>query len=515
MSVGKVWLVGAGPGDPGLITLRGLAALERADIVLTDALAHPALLEVCPKAEVRDVGKRYGQKSTSQEAINQELVALARQGKRVVRLKGGDPLMFARGGEEAWALAEAKIPFEIVPGVSSPLGASAYAGIPLTHRDLSKSVTFITGSDREGQDWSPEAWKKLATATDTICILMGMRRIEQIVDAILEGGRAPATPAAVIQWGTRPEQQVVVGSLHDIAQRAQDAGLKNPALILVGNVVQLRDTLRWYDTQPLFGKNVFLPRPAGQAQASARAIRERGAEPLVIPMIRIAAPADPSKLERALDHLSEYRWLLFTSANGVEGFFSALSGRGRDARALGACQVGVIGPRTGAALERFGIRADLVAEQFVGEGLAAALAAAAPPGRVLLPRAQVARDALPDLLRARGFAVDVVTAYETLPATEEVRARLARAIANHQLDVAIFTSSSTATETLSVLGEDACELLSRLCIGSIGPITTRTLESAGVRVDVTAEQYTIDGLLDALERFFVSETRHAESTPES
>lgn len=502
MAVGKVWLVGAGPGDPGLITLRGAAALARAEVVLTDALAHPALLEGCPDAEVRDVGKRYGERSASQEAINRELIELARAGRRVVRLKGGDPLMFARGGEEALALANAQIPFEIIPGVSSPVAASAYAGIPLTHRDLSKSVTFITGSDRAGLEWSPEAWTKLATATDTICVLMGMRRIEPIVSAILEGGRARATPAAVIQWGTWPNQRVVVGTLGDIVQRSTEAGLKNPAVIVVGEVVSLRQTLNWFDSQPLFGKTVLVPRPAEQAQATARAIRDRGAEPMVIPMIRIAPPQDPSGLESALGRLSAYDWVLFTSVNGVERFFSALSARGGDARALGPCKLGAIGPKTSAALARYGVRADLVARKFVGEELAEDLCRVASPGRVLLPRARVARDALPSLLQARGFSVDVVAAYETLPPDQASRAQLASAIAEHRVDLALFTSSSTATQTLEALGTGAPDLLSELCVGSIGPITTQTLQNAGVRVDVTADLYTVDGLLDSLEQFF-------------
>src|SRR6187399_1566501 len=223
MVPGKVYLIGAGPGDPGLITVRGLELLSRADAVLYDALAHPALLEACPNAEKRNVGKRYGQDSAVQQAINAELIALARAGKRVVRLKGGDPLLFARGAEELQALHDAGIAFEIVPGVSAPLAASAYSGIPLTHRELSSSVTFITGSDREGKEWSPASWQKLATATDTICIFMGMRRIEEIMQAIVDGGRSPSTPAAVIHWGARPEQRVVTAPLARIAQAAHEA----------------------------------------------------------------------------------------------------------------------------------------------------------------------------------------------------------------------------------------------------------------------------------------------------
>src|SRR4051812_40516671 len=289
---GKIWLVGAGPGEPGLITVRGLSVLSRADVVLYDALAHPALLEACPQAEQRNVGKRYGEDSAAQDAIIEQMIALGRAGKRVVRLKGGDPLMFARGAEEALALADAGVRFEIVPGVSSPVATSAYAGISLTHRELSSSVTFITGSDRAGKDWSPESWKKLATATDTICILMGMRRIREITQAIIDGGRAPSTPAAVIHWGARPEQRVVTASLERIAEAAAEAGLKNPSIILVGEVVTLREKLSWYDSRPLSGKRVVLPRAVDQARDTAAALRERGAIPVILPMIEITAPPD-------------------------------------------------------------------------------------------------------------------------------------------------------------------------------------------------------------------------------
>ncbi|HET9934478.1 MAG TPA: uroporphyrinogen-III C-methyltransferase [Polyangiaceae bacterium] len=502
MPPAKVWLVGAGPGDPGLLTLRGHEVLQGAEVVLTDALAHPALLEMCPQAEVRYVGKRYGEDSAVQEAITREMIAIAKSGRSVVRLKGGDPLLFARGGEEALALAEAGVPFEIVPGISSPVAASAYAGIPLTHRDISKSVTFITGSDRAGKEWSPEAWRKLATATDTICVLMGMRRLEEIVHAILEGGRGAETPAAVIQWGTRPEQRVVTATLAELPERARSAGLKNPAIIVVGGVVALREQLAWYDKKPLFQKTLFLPRPEAQAAESARAIRERGAEPLVLPMIEIHPPPEPERLERTVAELARYDWVLFTSANGVRRFFDVLRRAQRDARAFGSAKIGVIGPKTASALESFGLRADVVAKEFVGEALANALCEAGAPGKVLLARALVARDALPQSLTAAGFQVDVVPVYETRGASEEKRARLREGLASGVIDVALFTSSSTVTETLAALGPDAAAQLSRVVVASIGPVTSRTLTEAGVRVDVSASEYTVSGLLDALERHF-------------
>jgi uroporphyrinogen III methyltransferase/synthase len=500
MALGKVYLVGAGPGDPGLITVRGLEVLSRADAVLYDALAHPALLDACPKAEKRNVGKRYGEDSAVQAAINAELVALAKAGKRVVRLKGGDPLLFARGAEELQALLKENVEFEIVPGVASPLAASAFGGIPLTHRELSSSVTFITGSDREGKEWSPESWLKLATATDTICILMGMRRIEDIMRAIIAGGRGAETPAAVVQWAARPEQRVVTGTLATIAARARAEGIANPAVIIVGEVVALRGELRWFDNRPLFGKNLLVPRPAEQGRATAAAIRARGASPRLLPAIEIREPTDSAPLARAIGELRDFDWVLFTSANGVTHFTSALGRAGLDARAFANAKIGAIGPKTALALESFGLRADLVAEEFVGEGLANAVLARGVPGRVLLARALVARDALPDLLRRAGSLVDVVPVYETVAADagQALRAHFEK----REIDAALFTSSSTVNAVVDTLGRQAPDILGGVTVASIGPITSKTLAERGIRVDTEALTFTVDGLLDALERHF-------------
>jgi uroporphyrinogen III methyltransferase / synthase len=500
---GKVWLVGAGAGEPGLITVRGLSVLSRADVVLYDALAHPALLENCPQAEQLHVGKRYGEESTEQAAIIGKMIELARQGKRVVRLKGGDPLMFARGAEEALALVEAGIRFEIVPGVSSPIATSAYAGISLTHRELSSSVTFITGSDRAGKEWSPESWKKLATATDTICVLMGMRRIAEITQAIIEGGRSPSTPAAVIHWGARPEQRVVTAPLEKIADAAKQAGLKNPAIILVGEVVTLREKLGWYDSRPLSGKRIVIPRAAEQGRDTAAAVRERGAAPVPLPMIEIVDPPDTPRFARAVKELGGYDWVLFTSTNGVERVRAELERTGRDARAFGSARVGVVGSKTGEALQRLGIRADVVAQEFVGEGLATAVLGQGAPRRVLLLRALLARDALPDALRAQGCEVDVVAAYRTQALRDSGR-ELAAGIENGTIDAILFTSSSTVSSTLDALGEPGKELLGRVVLASIGPITTSALESRGLTANVAAGVYTVEGLLDALETHFAA-----------
>lgn len=495
---GKVWLVGAGPGEPGLITARGLAVLSRADVVLYDALAHPALLDACAHAEKRNVGKRYGEDSAVQDEIIRQMIELARQGKRVVRLKGGDPLLFARGAEEALALADAGIKFEIVPGISSPIATSAYAGISLTHREVSSSVTFITGSDRAGKEWSPESWKKLATATDTICVLMGMRRIGEIAQAIIDGGRSPSTPAAVIHWGARPEQRVVTSTLDQIAAAAHAAGLKNPSIIVIGEVVKLREKLSWYDSRPLSGKRIVVPRAAEQARDTAAAIRDRGAAPVILPMIEIAPPPDPASFAKAVSELGAYEWVLFTSGNAVDQLRAELARIGRDARAFGSAKVGAVGSKTAEALAKLGIKADVVAQEFVGEGLAGAVLALGVPRRVLLLRALTARDALPDALRARGAEVTVVAAYETKPISSsgaELRERIEQGTA----DAILFTSGSTVSSTLEALGPDGKALLERIGICSIGPMTSRALAQHGLVPSVEASVYTVDGLLDALE----------------
>ncbi len=503
MSIGKVWLVGAGPGDPGLITVRGRQVLEAAEVVLHDALSHPGLLDYCKQAEIVNVGKRYGERSPAQQVITNQLVQFARAGKRVARLKGGDPFMFARGAEEALGLVAAGIDFEIVPGVSSPVAASAYAGISFTHRDLSSSVTFITGSDREGKQWSPKSWEKLATATDTICVLMGMRRIEEICQAIIAGGRPGDTPVAVIQWGARPEQRVVTAPLTEIAAEVRARGISNPAVIVVGKVVELRHELAWFDSRPLFGKRVLVPRPPHQAKKTAEAIRDRAAEPVLFASIDIEPPPDPALLEAAVRSVHGYDWVLFTSANGVERFFETLVRQGKDARALGTARVGVIGPKTAKALARHGVRADLLADEYIGESLARALLESGDVERVLIPRALEAREALPEQLRAHGVHVDVVPAYRTVKATVERREQLVELL-THQVDVVTFTSSSTVTAIVELLGERAPELMRRLTLAAIGPVTAKTAQDHGLNVDVTASVYTVEGLLDALEEHFRS-----------
>jgi uroporphyrinogen III methyltransferase / synthase len=497
---GKVWLVGAGPGDPDLITCRGLEAIRNAEVVLHDALSHPELLREAARAEIINVGKRYGERSPPQGQINEELLRFARQGKRVVRLKGGDPMLFARGGEEALALYNAGIPFEIVPGISSPVAAAEFSGIPLTHRDVSSSITFITGSDQEGHEWSKESWTKLATVGGTICVLMGMRRIEEITAALIEGGRSESTPVAVVQWAARPEQKIAVGNLANIAGHVRQAGLSNPAIIIVGEVVALREQLAWFDKLPLFGECILVPRPAHQAVETISAIRKRGAEPVTAPAIEIQSAGAESPLGAAVRSAKEYDWIVFTSQNGVSCFLSVMRELGLDGRVLGSAKIAVIGPKTEKTLRDAGIFADLVATEFVAETLAKELLAIEPqPQKVLLVRAKEAREVLPDELARAGVTVDVIPAYETRPVEGEAQEHLRRAVARSS--TILLTSGSIVRSLVLALGVDALAHLESKTVVAIGPVTRQAAEQLGLKVDVSATVYTIDGALDALERY--------------
>lgn len=510
---GTVYLVGGGPGDPGLLTLRGAELVASADVVLHDELIHPALLELARRdAIVRSVGKRgsdAGSKQAKQDAIEAELVALGREGKSVVRLKGGDPYLFGRGSEEAEALSRAKIPFEVVPGIPSPLGATAYAGFSVTHRDYASSVIFVSGTTRAGKIYD---FSEIASVRGTVCVLMGMHNIEAVVAGLVgPGKRDPATPAAVVQWGTRAEQRVVAGALSDIAEKVRAAGLESPAIILVGRVASLRDELRWFDARPLFGKRVLVLRTAEQAHGTSKLLRLRGAEPISWPAIEIVPPPSVAALERLARTLSEWDVVAFTSENGVFKFFDTLDAVGLDARAFGKTVVAAIGTGTAAALAARGIKADIVPRDFRGEALAQAILEhpAVKNGlsdrktvKVVIPRALVAREVLPETLRAAGCEVSVVPAYATQKAGPERRAEFFRMLEQKQVDVILLSSSSTAQALAEALGERAKALLAGVAVASIGAITTETARSLGIDVATTAETSTMAGLVAALEAYF-------------
>jgi uroporphyrinogen III methyltransferase/synthase len=501
---GKVYLVGAGPGDPELITMRGLRRLREADLVLYDALVHPDQLhEARPDAQLVFVGKRAGRASERQAEIDRRLVDAARAGKTVVRLKGGDPYLFGRGSEEAEHLAEEGIEFEVVPGVPSPLAATAYAGISLTHRDLASSVAYVTATESIEKDRTGHDWSKLATATQTLVIFMGMRKLDSLAKLLIEHGRAADTPAAVIQWASLPKQRTVVGTLADIHARASKAGLGLPALTIVGEVVRLRDHLRWFDKKPLFAKRVIVTRAMHQAGFLSNLLRDEGAQPVLAPTIRLAPPEDLGPLRDAVRHLDCYDWVLFTSANAVEAFFVQLAEAGLDPRAFDGAKVCAIGAKTAAALDNLGIRADFVPDDARAEGVISALRPhMTTRTRVLLPRAEVAREVLPNSLREAGAHVDIVVAYRNLPPEPGEVERIRNLVDPAEADAVLFTSSSTVENLHALLGQGATQRLNDLALFSIGPITTRSAEELGLVVSATAAEPTIESLVQTVGAYY-------------
>jgi len=512
MATGTVYLVGAGPGDPGLLTLRGAECIRRADAVVYDRLAHPDhLRHARPDAERIYVGKKSAQHTLRQEEINDLIVQLALEGKTVCRLKGGDPYIFGRGGEEAEACVAAGVPFEVVPGVTSAIAAPAYAGIPVTHRDAASSFAVITGHERDdsgeagsrpaGQAEQRRNWAHIAHAADTLVFLMGVENIGEIASRLMENGRSPDTPVALVRWGTWPAQETLVSTLANVVEDVRSRGFKAPAVTVVGEVVRMRETLRWFDKRPLFGKRVLVTRAREQASALSDRLRELGAEPVEFPVIRIAPMTDHAELDSALDSLARlaYAWVVFTSANGVASVRTRLEERGLDARAFAGAKVAAIGPATAAALRDLGIRADFVPSQFVAESVAAEWPERDMAGkRVLLPRAKEARELLPDRLREMGAAVDVVTAYETVrdaSAADEVRGQLLEGA----IHAVTFTSSSTVTNFVEAIGrESLADALRNVVVACIGPITAETARNLGIEPTIVSDEFTIPGIVDSL-----------------
>ena len=488
---GTVYLVGAGPGDPGLITRRGWELLRSADVVLFDRLVSPALVaEARDDAEVVFVGKRPGEVHSRQVIADALLISKANEGRSVVRLKGGDPFVFGRGAEEARLLVDAGIPFEIVPGVSSAIAVPAYAGIPVTERGVASSFAVITARAEDGEP----APGDLAIGADTLVLLMGVDALARVAQALIAGGRSPDEPAAVIEWGTTPAQRTVVGSLGEIAQRASQEGLGPPATTIVGRVVNARDAIAWFERRPLFGRSIVLTRAADRAGPLSHRLEELGAQVLLAPVIAVADPTDSGPLDAAVKETDGLDWVIFSSVPGVERFFAALAAADRDARAFAGTRVAAVGPATAAALTDHGLRADLVPE----EGTAATLAAAIGPGtgRILWPRAEVAPERPVEQLRAGGWQVDEVAAYRTVPATPpEAVVELIRA---GEADAIAFTSASTVRELVRSVGGPG-DLSGTPAIVCIGPETAAAAETNGFTVAAVAEPHTSEGLIAALQ----------------
>ncbi|MCY4456117.1 MAG: uroporphyrinogen-III C-methyltransferase [Chloroflexi bacterium] len=504
---GHVWLVGAGPGDPGLVTQAGLRALHDAEVVLYDRLAPSELLDACTDdAERIDVGKAPGRAAMTQEQINAALVEHARAGKRVVRLKGGDPFVFGRGGEELEALAKAGVEATIVPGVTSAIGGLAAAGIPVTHRGVAASFAVVTGHEDPSKPAAQVRWAELATATDTLVVLMGVGRLDGITRALIEGGRPPSTPAALVVEATTPRQRVVEATLDGIAEAARDAGVEPPALLVVGDVVALRERIAPALRRPLAGWRVLVTRTRRQASTLAEALRAEGARPVMLPAIEIAHRADPDAVRAAIEALraGAYQWVAFTSANAVEAWFDLVREAGEDARLFAGASIAAVGAATAGALEARGLSADLMPSRGSGEGMADALIEGGVEGtRVLVPRAEHADPALVERLRAAGATVDEVTLYLAAPPAAPPPEVLEAARAG-EIHAVTFTSSSTVRNLVTLLGGDI-EALSGAVVACIGPQTAGAAIEAGLPPQVVSEQPSVDGLVGALRRYAAEE----------
>jgi uroporphyrinogen III methyltransferase / synthase len=503
---GTVYLIGAGPGDPKLITVRGMECIAKADAVVYDRLANPRLLKhMKPGAERIYVGKLPDRHTLQQEEINQLLVDLALQGKTVARLKGGDPSIFGRVGEEAELLAENGVAFEIVPGITSAISVPAYAGIPVTHRDFTSSLAIITGHEDPAKTESSHDWSKLATATGTSIFLMGVANLEYIRDQLVKHGRSPETPVALIRWGTRVEQETLTGTLETIVAKVKEANFQSPAIIIVGEVVKLRDTLSWYEKKPLFGKRVLVTRARSQASDLADRIDELGGEAVEFPVIRLRQPESPetlAALDAALGRLEEFDWVLFTSPNGVSFFFERLKQLQVDVRSMHKARVASVGPKTAELLADRGIMSVKLPVKFQGEGLLETILPELKPGqKALLPRADIARDYLPVKLKELGLDVAEVDVYESVVG-EDLAEDVVELLRSGGIHVTTFTSSSTVTNLFEILKkygiDDPAELLNRTTVVCIGPLTAETAVKQGLNVDAMSQEATIDSLVRTL-----------------
>jgi len=500
VSEGKVFFVGAGPGDPDLITMRGKQLIDSADAVVYDALANSALLPAgareTGRPELYYVGKRGGAKdSVSQHEINELLVRLAREGKRVVRLKGGDPFVFGRGSEEAQSMNDSSIEFEIVPGITAGIAAPMYAGIPVTHRGLSTSVTFVTGHEDPAKPHTQTNWSALARSGGTIVLYMGVKTLSAITRALIDGGMPAEIPAAAIQWGTLPRQRTVVATLETISAKATEQNIAAPSIIVIGWSVVLREELNWFEQRPLFGKRIVVTRATQQAHALTDRLRELGADVLEMPATQVAR-LDLAPLRAAIRDLSRYQWLILTSQNAVSIFWEQLLGEGKDARALAGLKIAAVGPATAGGLLEHGIAVDVIPNRFVAEGLLEKLRDRddIADKRVLYVTAEGARDVLPRGLEEMGAQVDVLESYRSI-VDGQGAARLTRAIEGGTVDLVTFTSGSAVRGYVDAVGE---ELATRVPAASIGEQTSAAVRDAGIELKIEAKEATIEGLVAAV-----------------
>ena len=495
--LGKVFLVGAGPGDPGLITVKGLESLRTADAVVFDRLASPRLLaEARSDAELYDAGKGRDDHRMTQTEINELLVELGVRGLTVCRLKGGDPFVFGRGGEEALDLAAAGVPWEVVPGISSTIAAPAYAGIPVTQRGVSTSLTIVTGSEDPNKPDSTINWDALAGLSGTLVFVMGWKGMNDIVAALTSRGVPSERPAALIQWGTTSKQRVVTGPIGEIVARGVEAGIGAPVALVIGEVAGLRDAMAWFDTRPLFGKRILVTRARSQASKLVKQLEDLGAEVLEYPTIEIVPVRDPSPLDEALRNISKYDWMMFTSSNAVRGIAERMKAVGIDSRALSHLKFGVNGPSTARALAEIGIAADAMPEQYLASAMIDLLKQdGIVPNNVLFPRSEIGRETLANGLKEMGSSVDEVVAYST--ESPEDTGDLARAAYEEGIDFTTFTSSSTVRNLVDLLGGSP-DLINGSKTVLIGPITAETAKELHVNIDIQAEEQSIAGIVEAI-----------------
>jgi len=502
---GKVYIVGAGPGDIGLLTVKGLKCLKKAEVVVYDFHLNAQVLNyINHTAEFIYAGKRGGHHAMTQDEINRVLIERAKEGKIICRLKGGDPFIFGRGGEEAEALSREEIEFEVVPGISSAIAAPAYAGIPLTHRLYSSSLAVVPGYEDATKHESSIDWAKLATGVGTIVFLMTVKNIALVCQKLIENGRAPETPVAVIRWGTRSEQTTIVSNLKDISNLVKERDIKPPAVMVIGDVVKLRENLKWYEKKPLFGQRLLVTR---EHSGGFESLEELGAEIIEFPTIEIVPPDDWKELDKSIAKIESYNWLIFTSANGIKFFFKRFFEKDRDIRDLKGIKICAIGSKTASEVKKYGLKVDLIPEEFNAEGLIEAIIKvhSLKGVRFLMPRAEVAREIFPEKIRELGGEIDTVTAYRAVK-PETHGKRLKRFLKEGKITIVTFTSAATFNNFLSIMGDDAHELLKEVAIAVIGPVTAKAVEKTGLKVNIMPKQATIEALVEEIIKWVKTKT---------